>query len=191
VDRDLVLEEWLNDLWRDGLELVATNTDFYIFRQDNMPTKEEVREGERAVTNPMSEMPANRKTDAQIAEMIGCSVVWAKLPWLKSDDLFPFCACEFSEHRCRQHHGHGIPGLLAFFSRDIGAADLVIDWLHDHRLLVTVRDDQSALVVWCDIHKPGFGRPKAQRFVTQAFAGTRALAICRAALSVPEEALND
>lgn len=140
---------------------------------------EEAREeGNIVEIQDINKMPADRKLDALVAEMMGCSVAWEAFPWLPSGKTFPFCTCEFLVHGSGPNR---VPGLLMSYSTDIAAADLVIDWLHSLKLLITVRDDPTAMMIWCAIDKPGW-EPRPQRHIASVAADTRPLAICRAAL---------
>lgn len=83
-------------------------------------------------------------------------------------------------HHDKIHYSCDEPDEVPYYSTDIAAADLLIDWLHELGLNVTVRDDATTYVIWCDIHRPGL-EPMWERLVARARAETQPLAICRAA----------
>jgi hypothetical protein len=126
----------------------------------------------------IDEMPANRELDILIARKVMgwevrlISYNYANLP----DDW-------------RYQIDHRAPWLeLPYFSTDIAAADTIIDQLHELNLCVTVRDDSTAFITWCEVHKAGV-EARAERHLVTVAARTRPHAISLAAfhtLSQPD-----
>ena len=122
----------------------------------------------------IDQMPAGRELDALIAERVmGLEIC--------SDSSKPHLMYH-DKVRLRQNAvclSHGLARTaVPRYSTNIASAWLIRDRLHQLKFILSVRDDASAAVVWCDIFRPGISK----EFVVRDFAPTAPLAICKAAL---------